>query len=120
MATMAPTKPPQGGIPAQRPRVSPPHPGEFLKDDLFPDLGPHGMSIAEVAAEIGVSRQHLHDICAGRKPLSVELAVKIAKLAGVEPRTIYGWQGYYDIWHAEEKLGAELKAIKTRPRREDR
>jgi addiction module HigA family antidote len=99
--------------PARRPRVAPPHVGEHIREDLLPDVG---LTVPEAAKAIGVPRQALYSLCAGERALSPELAVKLAKLFGVEPRTLLGWQMANDIWLAEEKLGAELKAIKTRPR----
>jgi addiction module HigA family antidote len=103
--------------PAGRPTRPPVHVGEHIKEDVLPDIG---LSIAEAAAAIGVARQSLYAVCGGKAALSPELAVRIAKLAGVDARVLLSWQAYYDIWHAEEKLGAELKAIKTRPRDEER
>ncbi len=34
---------------------------------------------------LGISRQHLHAILAERKPVSAEVAVRLAKLFGNEP-----------------------------------
>jgi antitoxin HigA-1 len=96
--------------------VSPPHVGEHIIEDVLPDLG---LTVAEAAAAIGVTRQTLYRLCRGDGALTADLAVRLGKLAGVEPHTLLSWQSHYDIWHAEEKLGAELKRIKTRPRREE-
>lgn len=104
-------------VPARRPKVAPPHVGEHLREDAFPDAG---LTVAGAAEAIGVSRQTLYKLCAGEIALTAEMAVKLGKLLGVEARTLLAWQSFYDLWHAEEKLAGELKAIKTRRRREDR
>jgi len=47
-----------------------------------------GKPKAEIAHMLVISRQHLHDILAERKPVSAEVAVRLAKLGrtGVPPR----------------------------------
>ncbi len=60
----------------------PTHPGELLREDVIPATG---KSKAEIARMLGVSRQHLHDVLAERKPVSPEVAVRLAKLFGNAP-----------------------------------
>jgi antitoxin HigA-1 len=70
-----------------------------------------GRSKAEIAALLGISRQHLYDILRERKPVSAAVAARLGKLfgdgAGVWVRT----QGAYDTWHAERELADEIKKI---------
>jgi antitoxin HigA-1 len=47
--------------------LPPVHPGEIIKVDILPSVG---LSVTAAAKALGVSRQMLHGILAGRKPLS--------------------------------------------------
>ncbi len=75
----------------------PTHPGELLREDVIPATG---KSKAEIARMLGISRQHLHDILAERKPVSPEVAVRLGKLFGNDPLVWIRMQGAYDAWHA--------------------
>ena len=44
--------------------LPPVHPGEIIKQDILPSAG---LSVTAAAKALGVSRQMLHDILAGRK-----------------------------------------------------
>ena len=64
---------------SRNPDRCPTHPGELLREDVIPATG---KPKAEIARMLGISRQHLHDILAERKPVSAEVAVRLAKLFG--------------------------------------
>lgn len=82
---------------SRNPDRCPTHPGELLREDVIPETG---KSKAEIARMLGISRQHLHDVLAERKPVSPEVAVRLAKLFGNEPLFWIRMQGAYDAWHA--------------------
>ncbi len=67
---------------SRNPDRCPTHPGELLREDVIPATG---KPKAEFARMLGISRQHLHDILAERKPVSAEVAVRLAKLFGDGP-----------------------------------
>ena len=79
----------------------PTHPGELLREDVIPATG---KSKSEIARMLGISRQHLHDVLAGRKPVSPEVAVRLAKLFGNSPLVWIRMQGAYDSWHAARDI----------------
>lgn len=56
----------------------PTHPGSLLSD-VFDSLG---LTKTEIARRLGISRQHLLDILAERKPVSAQFAVRIGKFLG--------------------------------------
>lgn len=56
---------------------SPIHPGEILREDVFPALG---LSVSEAARRLGVSRQQLHRILACTHPITVEWRYESAGL----------------------------------------
>lgn len=84
----------------ERKRGLPPvHPGEILKEDILPSVG---LSVTAVARALGVSRQMLHDILAGRKPLSAVMCLKISRLFGSTPEFWMRLQATYDLKKAEQ------------------
>ena len=82
---------------SRNPDRCPTHPGELLREDVIPATS---KSKVEIARMLGISRQHLHDILAERKPVSPEVAVRLAKLFGNVPLVWIRMQGAYDAWHA--------------------
>jgi addiction module HigA family antidote len=86
---------------SRNPDRCPTHPGELLREDVIPETG---KSKAEIARMLGISRQHLHDVLAERKPISPEVAVRLAKLFGNEPLLWIRMQGAYDAWHASREV----------------
>ena len=91
----------------RNPNRCPTHPGELLRD-VIPATG---KSKAEIAALLGISRQHLYDILAQRKPVSPAVAVRLGKLFGDEAGVWVRMQGAYDTWHAERELANEIRKI---------
>jgi len=93
---------------SRNPDRCPTHPGELLREDLIPAIG---KPKAEIARMLGISRQHLHDILAERKPVSPEVAVRLANLFGNAPLVWIRMQGAYDAWHAAH--GVDVSAVPT-------
>jgi addiction module HigA family antidote len=91
-------------------RLPPVHPGAILRDDVIPALG---RPKAEIARLLGISRQQLHDILAEKKPLSVPMALRIAKLVGNGGGIWTRMQQSYDRKIAEPEIAVELEAIPT-------
>ena len=91
------------------PTRCPTHPGELL-GEVIPATG---KSKAEIASLLGISRQHLYDILAERKPVSAAVAVRLGKLFGDGAGVWVRMQGAYDTWHAERDLAAEVRKIRT-------
>jgi addiction module HigA family antidote len=83
--------------------LAPAHPGEILREDVFPALG---LSMMEAAAKLGVTRQTVHRITAHRNPRLVtpEMAVRLGKLCGNGARLWLNLQSAYDLWHAERRI----------------
>jgi addiction module HigA family antidote len=85
------------------------HPGAIF-EDLLPDLN---MSVAEIAAKMGVTRQTLHRIIAGQTAITPEMALRIGKFCGNGPDLWLNMQAAYDLWYARQKLAADLARIPT-------
>jgi addiction module HigA family antidote len=90
------------------PGLEPAHPGEILREDVLPALG---LSVAEAARQLRVSRQMLHSILAGRSAVSPEMAVRLGRFCGNGAGFWLRLQAAHDLWHAERKLRVEVSKI---------
>lgn len=60
------------------PMKDPPHPGETLRDAI----GALGLTVAQAAKGLGVSRQHLNNVLAGRTGITPEMALRLEQAIG--------------------------------------
>ncbi len=90
------------------PRMPPVHPGAILREDVLPALH---LTVAEAARQLGVSRQMLHSILAGRSVVSPEMAVRLGRFCNNGAGFWLRMQAAHDLWHAERKLQKELRKI---------
>jgi len=90
--------------------LRPMHPGEMLREDILPALG---RSKAEIARLLGVSRQTLYDILDEKKPVTVNMALRLGKLCGDGPRIWLAMQQAYDMQIAEREMRTEIEKIPT-------
>jgi addiction module HigA family antidote len=86
--------------------LPPIHPGEIIKEDILPSVG---LSVTAAADALGVSRQMLHGILAGRKPLSAVMCLKVARLFGGSAEIWMRLQATYDL-----KKSAQNKKVMAR------
>ena len=91
------------------PQMTPIHPGAVLREDVIPEMG---ISIAEFARRIGVSRQILHRILAETNSITPEMALRIGRFLGNGPGLWLRMQEEFDLWQSELKLREVLDAIK--------
>ena len=92
------------------PNRCPSHPGAVIADILQDIDTPK----AEIARMLGISRQHLHDILAERKPVSRDIAARLGKLFGDGPGIWLRMQAAYDAWHAEREVDvSKIPTIKA-------
>lgn len=90
------------------PHRCPAHPGELLRDVVIPATG---RTRSEIATLLGISRQHLHDILAERKPVSPGVAARLGKLFGDGASPWVRMQAAHDAWNAERRT--DTSAIPT-------
>lgn len=91
---------------------NPPHPGETLREDIFPALG---VTVKEAAEQLGVARPTLSKVLNGRAAISPEMALRIEKWLGVEnggrADIWLAEQAAYDLWQARSKFNADIQQI---------
>ncbi|QNN64165.1 HigA family addiction module antidote protein [Sphingomonas rhizophila] len=90
--------------------LAPAHPGEFLREDVFPALN---KPMAEFARLLGTSRTTLYAIMNGDQAVTSDMACKIGKLTGTAPEMWMNLQQAYDLRQSETRLADELKKIPT-------
>ena len=90
--------------------LRPVHPAEILREDVIPALG---RSKTEIARLMGISRQTLYDLLAERQPVTVPMALRIAKLTGTTPESWLNMQRAHDLKLAEREMAEEIAKIPT-------
>ena len=80
-------------------RLPPVHPGEIIREDILPQAG---LSVTAAAKALGVSRQMVHDILAGRRPLSAVMCLRVSRLFGGPPEFWMRLQSEYDLKKAAQ------------------
>ena len=60
------------------PMKNPPHPGAGIRDDIEA----LGLSIAEAALGMGITRQQLYNLVNGKSGITPEMAVRLEKAVG--------------------------------------
>lgn len=82
----------------------PTHPGEILKEDVFPALK---LNAARAARVLDISRQYMGDILNGKKPMTPLLCLKIGKLVGNEPEMWMNMQARYNLWEVAQDKASQ-------------
>jgi addiction module HigA family antidote len=80
---------------------NPPHPGELLKDNV----DGLGLSVAEAAKGLGVTRQQLYNVINGKSAITPEMAVRLEKALG----------GTADLW-LRMQVNYDLAQVRQRDR----
>lgn len=76
------------------PMKRPPHPGGFV---LRTCIEPLGLTITQAAAALGVTRTTLSELVNGKRGISPEMAVRLAKVFGGSAATWLTQQAHYDL-----------------------
>ncbi len=81
-------------LPAHRP---PTHPGEMLLEEF---LKPLGMSQSAFAVRLGISFPRLNEIIRGKRGVTPDTALRLARVLGMSADFWLGLQQDWDLWHA--------------------
>lgn len=84
------------------------HPGEVLKEEF---LIPLGISQYKLAKAISVPAMRISEICAGRRSITADTALRLARALGTTPGFWLGLQADYDTEEAEQAAGDSLSNI---------
>ncbi len=82
------------------------HPGEVLLDEF---LIPMGISQNRLAREIGVAPRRINEIVHGKRAVTADTALRLARYFGTSETLWMGLQADYDLEEARIQLGDRLK-----------
>jgi addiction module HigA family antidote len=88
------------------------HPGRLLRRELVA----RGLSANRLALELRVPSGRITDILNGRRSITADTAVRLARYFGNEPRFWVDLQSQFDIAQVQEKNGSVI-AREVRPAR---
>ncbi len=78
--------------------MRPIHPGEILKEEF---LVPYGLSVNALAKRLGVPASRINDIVLGRRGVTTDTALRLARCFGGDARSWLNLQQAYDLKTAE-------------------
>lgn len=88
-------------LPANR---TPTHPGEVLLEEF---LKPYGLTQKELAERIGVSYPRINELIHGRRGVTPDTALRLARLFGTSPEFWLNLQQAYDLYRARRRADHE-------------
>lgn len=87
------------GIDVRRMKRSPTRPGEVLVEEF---LAPLGMSQAEAARRTGMSANRLNELVRGKRGVTADTAIRLARVLGTSPEFWLNLQMTFDLWQAHQ------------------
>ena len=93
--------------------MKPPHPGETIKEEY---LVPLSMSATALAKELGIGAPRLNEVVRGRRSVTADTALRLARYFGTTPELWINLQSFYDLRMAQRKAGKTIERQVT-PRR---
>lgn len=93
------------------PRKRPPtHPGEMLFEEF---VKPLGLTQVELASRLGVSYPRLNELIKGKRSVTPDTALRLARVLGMSADFWLGLQQDWDLWHAmNAPEAAEIARLK--------
>lgn len=86
--------------------MKPLHPGEILVEEF---LKPMGLSQNRLALAIKVPPRRINEIVLGKRRITADTALRLAKYFNMSPQFWLGLQMDYDLDIAKDKLGDKLE-----------
>ena len=88
--------------------MKPIHPGEVLMLDF---LEPLGVTQHRLAVSIGVPPRRINEIVHGKRRISADTALRLARYFGTSERFWINLQSRYDLEIERDNLGSKLEEI---------
>ena len=86
-------------------RLLPVHPGEILLKEF---MKPYGVTQDKLAKGIGVHPRHVSEIVRGKRAISPNLSMRLARYFCTSPKYWIDFQVYFDMEVEERKVGNSL------------
>ena len=87
-------------------RLPPVHPGEILREDL---MAPLGLSINRVARDLRVPVTRMSEIVNGRRSITADTALRLARYFSTTPEFWVNLQSAYDLDVATRASADQIK-----------
>jgi len=87
----------------------PTHPGAILREDVLPSLG---ITQTEMAARLGVSRRTVSQLLHEHRPITPDMAIRLAHFLGTTPESWLNMQISLDVWELERLNAHSYEQIK--------
>lgn len=92
--------------------MRPIHPGEILREDF---MAPLGLSVNALARALGVTASRINDVVRGRRGITGDTALRLARYFRTDAQSWLNLQSAYDLRVAELSAGKAIKrSIKPR------
>jgi addiction module HigA family antidote len=88
-----------------------PHPGEILQKEF---LEPMALSQTALARAIGVSPRRINEIVLGKRAITADTDLRLARYFAMSEGFFLGLQADYELMQQRRKIGNQLKAIRPR------
>ena len=88
--------------------IAPIHPGEVLLEEF---LGPLDVTQHHLAVAIGVPPRRINEIVHGKRRISADTALRLARYFGTTDRFWLNLQARHDLETEKDQLGATLEQI---------
>jgi antitoxin HigA-1 len=86
-------------------KLSPVHPGEVLLEEF---LKPAALSQYRLAKDISVPPRRINEIVHGKRSVTADTALRLARYFGTTPRFWLNLQSQYDLDVERDRLGERL------------
>lgn len=86
-------------------KLMPVHPGEVLLEEF---LKPMNLSQNQIALALRVPARRINEIIHGKRGITADTALRLARYFNMSPRFWLGLQMDYDLDIAEDKVGDQL------------
>ena len=95
-----------------KPKLEPVHPGEILLEDF---MRPLGISQYALAKAISVPPRRINEIVHGKRAVTADTALRLARYFGTDAQSWLNLQSHYDLETTEAALKGRLDT-EVRPR----
>jgi len=87
-------------------KIPPVHPGEVLLEEF---LKPWGLSQNRLAQHMGITTNRLNEVVRGRRGITGDTALRLARATNTTPEFWLNLQALYDLETAKDELGTRLE-----------
>ena len=92
-------------------RLPNPHPGEILLEDF---LNPMELSQSALARAVGVPPRRINEVVLGKRAVTAETDLLLARYFGISEGIFLGLQTDYDLEEARRSMGDKLESVRPR------